>query len=233
MKMKDGRKRLGYKAEHAVDVDTGAIVSAEIHEGDKGDTKTGPETLDCAQFTLCRIKNQIMTFETSRSEVVADKGYHKGSLLVDLDQNGYRAYIPEPDIGRRRWTGRRGFKQPDKANEQAATYANRRRVRGNRGKRLQRRRAEIAERSFAHMLTTGGMRRTWLRGRENVAKRYHLQAAAFNLALLMRSLIGYGKPRGVSALFDSMFSRLMWVWMYFKSKIANAIGFNSFAEEIA
>src|SRR3954467_15631722 len=81
--------------------------------------------------------------ERAVAEVVADKGYHSGAVLKELHQQGVRTYIPEPDRGRRKWQG--------KAVEQKRTYENRRRVRGDRGRQLQKRRSELTERSFAHL----------------------------------------------------------------------------------
>src|SRR3954463_1445223 len=63
------------------------------------------------------------------------------------------------------------------------------------GKQAMRQRAELVERSFAHILDRGGLRRTWLRGRENVHKRYLIHVAGHNLGLLMRLLIGAGTPK--------------------------------------
>jgi transposase len=121
-------------------------------------------------------------------EAVADKGYHKAetlSLLEDLDT---RTYIPEPQ-------GRKYRRSDHPEEHRRAAKANRRRMRGDRGKRLQKRRSELAERSFAHVCETGGARRTWLRGKEKINKRYLVQAAGYNLNLLMRALFGVGKPR--------------------------------------
>jgi len=100
-----------------------------------------------------------------------------------------RSYVSEPDRGRRCWQ--------DKGEEQAAVYANRRRIRGDRGKRLMRRRGEFVERPFAHCYETGGMRRVHLRGHANILKRVLIHVAGFNLALVMRSMFGLGKPRGL------------------------------------
>jgi len=193
--------------EHAVDTDSGAIVAGEVHEGDDGDTTSGPETIDRAQLTMARIKDHVATFETKRADVVMDKGYFKGEMLVDLGRNGYRPYVSEPEIGRRRWT-RKGKLTEEKARERDAVYANRRRTRSARGRRLARKRSEFAERSFAHALATGGFRRTWLRGRENIAKRYHLHAAGHNLAILMRSIFGVGKPKGLTAAMCALVAAL-------------------------
>jgi hypothetical protein len=120
-------------------------------------------------------------------EAVADKGYHSNSVAVGLSELQVRTYIAEPERGARNWKGRHA--------EQQAVYANRRRIRGERGKRLQRQRGEKIERNFAHQFDSGGMDRLYVRARENVHKKLLLQAAACNLVLLMRSLHGAGKPR--------------------------------------
>ena len=120
-------------------------------------------------------------------EVVADRGYHSNEVMRELAEWGLRSYIAEPDRGARQWKGR--------AAEQAAVYANRRRNQGVRGQRLQARRGERVERNFAHQFDTGGMDRLWVRGLDNVHKKLLLQAAACNLALLMRAWYGAGKPK--------------------------------------
>ncbi len=76
-------------------------------------------------------------------------------------------------------------------------YGNRRRIRGERGKRLLRQRGEKLERSFAHLYETGGMRRVHLRRHPNILKRLLVHVAAFNLGLVMRRLLGRGTPRGL------------------------------------
>lgn len=189
-KMKDGRTHLAHKAEHAVDLGSGAIVAVTLQAADMGDTSTVVETLKEAQSSA------VLVHERGVEEVVADKGYHSGAVLVGLHQETVRSYIPEPERGRRKWE--------DAAVEQRRVYANRRRVKGKRGRRLQKLRSELAERSFAHMYETGGMRRTHLRGRENILKRLLIQAVAFNLALLVRARYGIGKPRTLQGKSDAM-----------------------------
>ena len=199
-KMKDGRTHLAYKPENAVDLDTGAIVAAEIHTADKGDTKTVLKTLAEATDELANLEEKVENFEAKPEEVVTDKGSHSGPMLVALEELGMRTYISEPKRGKRKWTAKNGKKSKEKEAEQKATYANRRRIKGKRGKRLRKKRAELVERTFAHLFETGGMRRTFLRERENVAKRYTVHAAAFNLGILMRKVVGRGKPRWLAAL---------------------------------
>ena len=180
-RMKDGRTKLAHKAEHAVDLADGALLAVTVQPADRGDTSSYSETLDEAQTEARRAHPDGI------EEVVMDKGYHSGAVLVDLEKRKLRGYVPEPDRGRRRWI--------DKGDEQRAVYANRRRVRGGRSRRLQKRRGEFVERSFAHCYETGALRRVYVRGTANVLKRVLVQAVGFNIGLLLRKLTGWGKPR--------------------------------------
>jgi transposase len=183
--MKDGRTHLTHKAEHAVDLDTGAVVAVTIQGADEGDTATSVETLiEAAE----QIEN-VVPVGGGIKEVMADKGYHSNQELVDLEAVGVRSYISEPDRGRRNWK--------DHPEARDAVYRNRRRIRGTRGKRLLRQRGERLERPFAHLYGTGRMRRVYLRGHTNILKRVLLQTAALNLGLLMRTLFGVGTPRSL------------------------------------
>jgi len=186
-KMKDGRTHLAHKAEHAVDLDTGALLAVTVQGADVGDTTSLVETAIMAaeQIEVASAVSAPMAL----AELVADRGYHSNQMLVDLHALGIRSYIAEPDRGRRSWA------QVPEA--QAPVYGNRRRVRGERGRRLMRRRGQYVERSFAHVYDTGGMRRTHLRGHENILKRLLVHAGAFNLGLLMRKAFGRGTPRGL------------------------------------
>lgn len=179
-KMKDGTTHLAHKSEQAVDLESGAIVGLTLQPADAGDTSTIGKTIAETRRALKVTGQEI-------SEVVTDKGYHSSEVLEQLQQEGLRTYVSEPDRGRRNWEG--------KPEQQQAVYANRRRLRGDRGQRLQRKRAELAERSFAHMYETGGMRRLHLRGAHNILKRLLIHAAGFNLALVIRKRHGAGKPR--------------------------------------
>jgi transposase len=196
-KMKDGRTHLAHKAEHAVDLESGAVVAITLQGADLGDTTTVHATLKEAQA------NAELINERGVEEAVLDKGYHSGEVLINLNQDGVRSYIPEPDRGKRNWDG--------KELEKKRVEANRRRTQGERGKALQRLRSEHVERSFAHMYETGGMRRTHLRGHKNILKRLLFHAVAFNVALLVRKLHGMGKPRtlqGLSASISMLISML-------------------------
>jgi transposase len=182
-KMKDGRTHLAYKAEHAVDLDSEFVLSAAIYTADQADPATLVPSILQAQVNMV-----LAGSEQEVEEAVADKGYHKAETLADCKEVNTRTYIPEPKREKRNWEDK-----PE--SHRKATEANRRRVKGDRSKRLQRLRSEYVERSFAHVCETGGGRRTWLRGLEKVAKRYLVQVAAHNLGLLMRKLFGMGKPR--------------------------------------
>jgi len=185
-KMKDGRTHLAHKAEHAVDLSSGALLAVTLQPANAGDTATMPVTLAEAQQAAQMVSPRGL------EEAVADKGYHSGQALKELHVEGMRSYIPEPQRKRRKWRGKRV--------EQKRVYANRRRVRGDRSKRLQKLRTELTERTFAHMYETGGMRRLHLKGRENVLKRLLVHGAGFNLSLIMRQMLGVGKPRQLQGL---------------------------------
>jgi transposase len=196
-KMKDGRTHLAHKAEHAVDLDTGAVVAVTLQGADQGDTKTLDETLSDAGMVVgelvgrearLRPEDKPQVNVQGIEEVVTDKGYHSSATVKRVKGYGVRSYIPEKQQkGRRRWAG--------KAEEQQAVYQNRRRVQGAHGKSLLRKRGELVERSFAHCYETGGMRRTHLRGHQNILKRQLIHVGAFNLSLILRSVLGAGTPR--------------------------------------
>ena len=182
-KMKDGTTHLAYKAEHAVDLDSEAIVAATVTYADKGDADSAPATLQLAGANLA-----LAGSETKIAEAVADKGYHDNSLITAVALQGIRTYIPEKKIPNRTWT--------DKPLEYEKHFrANRRRVRADKGKRLNRLRSERCERSFAHVCETGGGRRMWVRGQTNASKLHELRCAAYNLGLLLRKVWGLSKPR--------------------------------------
>lgn len=197
-KMKDGRTHLAHKAEHAVDLETGAVVAVTVQDADDGDTTTMQETLIRAAEHL----EQVLPEADILRELVADKGLHSNENLTDLTALGIRTYISEPDRGRRRWRHHQEARD--------AVYANRRRIRGPRGRRLLRRRGEYVERTFAHTYETGGMRRAHLRGHVNILKRLFIHAGGFNLGLLMRQLIGVGTPRGLQGRLAALIAT---VWL--------------------
>ena len=174
-------------------METGAIVAVTTHSGAAADTATVKETVIEAGIAVAGLiveKTPEGKFEVHPEgveEVVADKGYHSNDVVVGLSEMEVRSYVAEPDRGTRNWDGKEAAKE--------AVHGNRRRVQGERGKRLQRQRGERIERNFAHQFDTGGLDRLYVRGLENVHKKFLMQAAACNLALLMRSTYGSGKPR--------------------------------------
>src|ERR1700739_3670920 len=197
--MKDGRTHLAHKAEHAVDLDTGAVLAVTLQGADRGDTATLDETLCEAGMAMAEQVGREAELRPNEApkvnvagieETVTDKGYHSGAVVKRMKAYGVRSYIPEKkQKGRRNWAG--------KAEEQQTVYANRRRVQGEYGKSLLRRRGELVERSFAHCYETGAMRGCPLRGQENILKRQLIHVGEFNLSLILR-------PRAVSATSESM-----------------------------
>jgi len=195
--MKDGRTHLAHKAEHAVDLDRGAVLAVTLQGADQGDTTTLDETLCEAGMAVAEQVGREVELRPNEApkvnlagieETVTDKGYHSGAVVKRMKAYEVRSYIPEKkQKARRNWAG--------KAEERRAVYANRRRVWGESGKSLLRRRGEFVERSFAHCYETGAMRRCHLRGHENILKRQLIHVGAFNLSLILRKLLGAGTPR--------------------------------------
>lgn len=201
-KMKDGRTHLAYKAEHAVDLETGALVALTIQPGDCGDTTSMTRTLAEAGEAVTAMAGQVAeptavgpvagVSAVGVERVVADKGYHSKQSVQDLVGVGVKTVIAEPERKRQKWQGQK--------EAQAAVYGNRRRLGTKSGKAFLRKRGELLERSFAHAYDTGGMRRVHLRGKENVAKRALLQGAAFNLSLILRQILQVGTARQAADL---------------------------------
>src|SRR6187401_3241931 len=185
-KLKDGRTHLAYKPEHAMDLDTGAVISAELQAADQGDTTTMPGTLAAAQNNLAAV--DAAPTPTAPAELIADRGYHSRAGLKALDGGPWKTRISEPRRDEfSRWHG------DDEARR--AVYNNRTRLLSGVARQAFKLRAELVERGFALILDRGGMRRVWLRGRENVQKRYLIHVAGYNLGLIMRLLTGAGTPR--------------------------------------
>ena len=190
-KLKDGRTHMAYKPEHVVDLESGAIVSAVIHPADQGDTTTIATTLEDAQAKLCALTDERDAVSIDEPfDLVADKGYHSREVLKDLPDS-CRSRISEPKHkGQLRWRG--------DVEAREAVYGNRARLKSEKSKALLRVRGEKVERSFAHCLDRGGMRRSFLKGVENVEKRYIIHIAGFNLGILPRALFGFGTPKGLA-----------------------------------
>ena len=227
-KMKDGTTHLAHKAEHAVDLSEGghgAILAVNVCDAAVGDTATVTDTLVMATANLAAIKEDPRVADKIgddwMDEAVLDKGYHSKQGLLDLEEMNIRSYASEPGRGRQKWNGQLDTRD--------AVYANRRRIKGERGKRLLRSRGEKLERTFAHCYETGAMRHLYLRGRENIAKRVLIHAAGFNIGLMMRVKYGMPKPRSMGrwacALFLALV-RCLWLgWTALRS-LANWITMN-------
>ena len=175
-KMKDGTTHLAHKVEHAVDLGEGshgAILAVNIADA-AGDTATLTDTLVQAMANLRAVSDDQRVGdridEDFVAEAVLDKGYHSRQTLLDLQEMDIRSYASEPARGRQDWGGQAGA--------QDAVYANRRRIKGERGKRLMRSRGEKLKRTFAHCYETGGMRRVHLRGQAGADPRRRVQTRA-------------------------------------------------------
>jgi hypothetical protein len=150
------------------------ILVAEITPADTADTQPLEDSLHKAQIHL-----EAAQSENEIRDVVADKGYHATNTLKELEEHtNYRTYIPEPKSP----SGRNWSKYTRQ--QRKAVLANRRRAKGNKGRKLQRLRSGKVERTFAHVLETGGGRRCRLRGAEKIQKRYFLMTAAYNLGVV-------------------------------------------------
>ena len=205
--MKDGRTHLAHKDEHAVDMTpggAGAVLAVTLQDADLGDTTSWRDTVEEAcQNMQALVKDPVTApYVAPRpvDEVVQDKGYHSNQTMTDYREIGIRSYVSEPKRGRRDWEGKEA--------ERAAVYANRRRIKGKRGKRLLRKRGELVERSFAHAYETGAMRRTHLRGQQNILKRLLVHVAGSNLSLVLRRFLGVGTPRGLQGRAAALFGLL-------------------------
>ena len=206
-KLKDGRNRLGHKVEEAVDLETGAVVAVRAPE-ELGDPQTLGETV-----RMAREEVEAVGTGAQVREVVADKEYHSNEMVLELKALGLRGYLSETDRGRRKWKGKnRKYQMP--------VYANRRRIRGRRGRRLQRQRSELVEWPFAHRRTTGGLRRIFVRGYANVRKRLLIHVCGFNLGLLMSRPTGIGTHRSLQGRV------LAHLFSLFGAKIGRWLGWN-------
>jgi hypothetical protein len=225
VRLKDGRTRLGYKAEHVVDLETGAVVAADVYGAEQSDTATLRPSLEAARQNV-EATRAASTGDRDNDdddddegpppaaptgkprptiEVVADKGYHKVELLLELRRAEYRTYIPVPDQ-----KGQRQFADKGGMLGREAFHDNRKRVRRPKGKKLLRLRGERIERTFALTCETGAHRRVRLRGRDNVRKRYIAHIAALNLGLVMRTLFGHGTPREAANAVLAAFVAAFW-----------------------
>ncbi len=196
---KHGGTDMIYKPETVVDLDTGAIVQAEVQPGDQADHQGLATKVLEAQETINEARGEAantLTVET----VTADKGYYAVDELQALQREEIKTVIADPVLNRR-------LEKLGPPQRQAVQTA-RRSTQSKYGKALLRRRGMHIERSFAHILDCGGMRRATLRGWENLNKRFKLAAAFYNLSQLMRQLFGFGTPKQLAALARALFSLL-------------------------
>ena len=214
-RMKDGRTHFAEKCEHAVDMETGAVLGVTVQPASRGDTESIYPTLVAAARNLNQIKPEIRAQLKDQpqkpgrplptdllAEVVADKGYHSASVITTLQQRiGIRTVISEPDRGRQKWK--------DRHDEQQAVYRNRTHIRQKRGKNLLKRRGELLERAFTHYLDLGSMRKLFLKGHQNITKRLLIHVAGFNLGLLMRKLFHAATPRAAAAAANRFFAPIL------------------------
>src|SRR5437899_9228671 len=210
---KDGATDMIYKPEAVVHLDTGAIVQAQVHVGDQADHKEMATRVLEAQQNINQATGEKLDTLTVNT-VTSDKGYYAVNELQTLQQEEIRTVIADPIDNRRL----------DKleTDQKKAVQAARRSVKSKSGKELLRRRGMHIERSFAHILDCGGMRRTTLRGWENLNKRYKLAAAFYNLSQLMRKLFGFGTPKQLAAFRRQLFLRLTCL-LVFLSAMAHQI----------
>ncbi len=180
---KKGATRMLYKPEHVVDLETGAIIDVDLKPGDEADAKDLAERVRDAEESL----NTALDEPRSKARVetvVGDMGYCDVEALVTLQAVGIRTAIPDPV------QNRHVDKLPD--DQRRALRTAQQTLRSRSGRWLMRHRGEFCERSFVHVLDYGGARRTTLRGRENILKRYLVQAACLNLSILLRETCGIG-----------------------------------------
>lgn len=201
-KTKRGASRMIYKPEHIVDLETGAILDADVRPGDEADTDDLSTRVSESEARL----KKALGIERSIFKVMAsDKGYFKLDEVRALQAMGLRTVIPDPVSNRR----------PEKlsAKERQVLRSAQRAVTAHYGKSLMKRRGMYIERSFEHLLDCGGARRTTLRGRINIKKRYMVQAMGVNLSLLMRALIGIGTPKQALAAAERLiFAPILWLY---------------------
>lgn len=190
-KTKHHGTRLAFKVEHAVETGNGVIIAAVVHPACDGDTTTGPKTLDAANTELLKVIDAAPDAKLPEPNVPLDNGYHSQDFLEQLLELGFEPFAVEKKFGR---PGKLGFKPT----QSEAVLRNRESVYTELGDHLYRKRAEMCERSFAHTLETGGLRKIFVHGLVNVQKRYSLHAAAYNLGILCRKRFGVGSARSMA-----------------------------------
>jgi len=198
-KTKDGATDMVYLPEHTVDLETGAIVQAQVLPGDHRDSQDLSTRVIEAVVTVQETTGADL--ETVPQTLTADKGYFSLEEIGHLQELTIKTVISDPHRGKRR------LDKLEAPQRQALARAQRS-VTSKYGKGLLRRRGQHIERSFAHVLDAGGMRHTTLRGLENLNKRHQIAAACYNLSQLLRQLYGVGTPKQWTASFGQFVWRL-------------------------
>lgn len=186
-KTKAGTTAMIYKPEHVVDLESGAIVAAEVLPGDQGDTEGLCERIVEAGVTLHQVMAEVPVENLVRS-ATADKGYFALQEIKAMQGLAIRTVISDPHEQKR-------CHNPLTKEDHRVLQRAKRTRKSQYGKALLRQRGPHLERSFHHLLDEGGLRRASLRGRENLTKRYKLGAAFYNLSQLLRKLYGIGTPK--------------------------------------
>jgi transposase len=203
---KDGATDMIYKPEHVVDLDTGAIIDADILLGDRGDTNLLSERIVDAQIRLNDISENPVE-EKPVETITADKGYYNVQEITAIQCLGFETIIPDKEFNRN---------MSKLSDEQAlAVELAHSSISSTEGKALLKRRGSQVERSFAHVLDCGGERRTTLRGTENNRKRYLIATACYNLSLLMRTIFGIGTLKqflaNLNMSFNLFLKTILWL----------------------
>lgn len=190
---KDGATDMVYLPEHTVDLDTGAIVQAQVLPGDHRDSEDLSARVIEAVVNV-QVAQGITDPEAVPETLTADKGYFSLAEIGHLQELSLKTVISDPRRAQRRF---------DKlSSAERHTLARAQRSAGSKyGRALLRKRGQHIERSFAHVLDAGGMRRSTLRGLENLNKRHQIAAACYNLSQLLRRLYGIGTPKQWAACF--------------------------------
>ena len=184
---KDGATDMVYLPEHTVDLDTGAIVQAQVLPGDHRDSEDLSKRVIDAVVSV-QAAQGVADPEAVPQTLTADKGYCSLEEIGRLQALALKTVISDP---------RRDQRRLDKlSSAQRQTLARARRSASRKhGKKLLRKRGQHIERSFAHVRAAGGLRRATVRGLENLNKRHQLAAACYNLSQLLRRLHGAGTPK--------------------------------------
>jgi transposase len=203
---KDGACDMIYKPEHITDLESGAIVCAEVRPGDAADNDDSLcERVMEAVATLSEVAPET-PLEKLGAELCADEGYFAIGQIAQLQACEVRTVISDPQARRRR---------PANASEEHRHALQRasRATRSASGKALLRKRGEHLERGFCHVLDHGGLRRATLRGCEKLTKRQLAGALSHNLSLLLRHLFGIGTPKqALAAARRALLGVVTWLW---------------------